>query len=56
MAEELNEPVFERFLKRFEADVMEKVHAELISGRLLDEGRVRSNIRKDLESIFHNNL
>jgi hypothetical protein len=56
MAEQLSDPVFDRFLKRFEADVMEKVHAELLSGRLHDEGRVRSNIRKDLQSIFNNTL
>ena len=56
MAEELADPVFERSLKRFEADVMEKVDAELQSGRLHDEGRVRLNLRKDLEAVFVNNL
>ena len=54
--DDLSDPVIDRSLKRFEIDVMEKVKAEVLSGRINDEGRVRSNIRKDLDGVFNNSL
>ena len=48
--------VYDRLYQKFELDVLEKVHGEVSSGRLQDEGRVRTTIRRDLEKVLTNNL
>lgn len=47
---------YDRIYQRFELDVLDKVVAEVASGRMNDEGRVRATIRKDLEKVLTNNL
>eukprot|EP00602_Paraphysomonas_sp_CaronLab_P008644 CAMPEP_0185036696 /NCGR_PEP_ID=MMETSP1103-20130426/30015_1 /TAXON_ID=36769 /ORGANISM="Paraphysomonas bandaiensis, Strain Caron Lab Isolate" /LENGTH=114 /DNA_ID=CAMNT_0027574323 /DNA_START=81 /DNA_END=422 /DNA_ORIENTATION=+ len=47
---------YDRLIQRFQIDVLDRIIAEVSNGRINDEGRVRTALRKDLQKIVVNNL
>jgi hypothetical protein len=47
-----DQSVFDRLLARFEADVVEKIRAETLSGRLHEGGQIRINLRRINELLL----
>ena len=55
MAEQGN-TVLERLIQKFQTDILERIVAEISNGRLLEEGRVRSQFRTELTKFLSTNL